>query len=103
VPQFAIFQNPGRNTDILFVVQLQSTRLDRSIGRVVMPLIRRDSRAPPDHPLTPHLTVQGSGVYANPLNIATVPVTRLKDVLEVLSDSDQDLIIRSIDEMISRA
>jgi len=103
VPQFAVFRNSGRNEDILFVVQLQSTRLERSVGRVVMPLVRRSSAAPPDHPLTPHLAVQGSIVYANPLNIATVAVTRLKDVLEVLSDGDQDRIIRAIDEMVSRA
>ncbi len=101
--QFEIHKNPGRAGDILFVLQIQSTRLGRSIGRVVMPLVRCAPGAPPDHPLTPHLTVLGQNVYADPLNIATVPTGRLNDVVGVLPDADQDRIIRAIDEMISRA
>ena len=103
MPQFAVYQNPGRNEDIPFVVQIQTTRLDASVGRVVMPLFRRDRRAPPDHPLTPHFVVQGHAVYANPLNLATVAVARLKDVLEILAEADQHRIIQAIDEMISQA
>jgi toxin CcdB len=49
------------------------------------------------------MTVQGQTVYADPLDIATVPASRLGDVLEILPESDQDRIIRTIDEMISRA
>jgi len=103
VPQFAVYRNPGRNEHIPFVVQIQSTRLDRSVGRVVMPLIRRDNAAPPDHAMTPHLTVRGEDVYANPLDLATVPAARLKDILAILPDRDQDRIIQAIDEMVSRA
>ena len=77
MPQFAIYRNPGRNRDIPFVVQIQSNRLERSVGRVVMPLVRRSGRAPPDHPLTPHLHVEEEDVFANPLELATVPATRL--------------------------
>ena len=101
--QFEIHKNPGRAEDILFVLQIQSTRLSRSVGRVVMPLVRCGQGAPPDHPLTPRLMVLGQNVYADPLNIATVPTARLKDALGVLPDADQDRIIRAIDEMISRA
>lgn len=103
MPQFAVYRNPGRNQEILFVLQVQATRLDRSIGRVIMPLIRTRYGSPPDHPLTPHILMQGQIVYANPLDIATVPVSRLGDVLEILLDPDQNRIIRSIDEMVSRA
>ena len=49
------------------------------------------------------MTVQGQTVYADPLDIATVPVSRLHDILEILADSDQDRIIRAVDELISRA
>ena len=101
--QFEFHANPGRAEEILFVLQIQSTRLSRSVGRVVMPLVRCGRGAPPDHPLTPHLTVLGQNVYADPLNIATVSTTRLRDPLGVLPDADQDRIIRAIDEMISRA
>ncbi|NVN11407.1 CcdB family protein [Nguyenibacter vanlangensis] len=66
--QFTIYRNPGRNRDIPFVVQIQSTRMDRSVGRVVMPLVRRSGGAPPDHPLTPHLHVGGEDIFANPFD-----------------------------------
>lgn len=101
--QFAVHKYRGRSEDIVFLVQLQSTRLERSAGRVVIPLLRTGYRAPPDHPLTPRLAVQGMTVYADPLDIATVPVQRLGEVLLVLPASDQDRIIRSVDEMLSRA
>ena len=100
--QFAIYKYVGRSEDICFLVQIQSTRLGRSTGRVVMPLLRLGRRAPPNHPLTPHLMVQKETVYADPLDIAAIPVTRLGDVLAIMSESDQDRIIRAVDEMISR-
>ncbi len=103
MPQFAVYDNPGRNGDVLFFVQVQTTRLDRSVGRVVIPLFRIHRTAPADHPLTPHLTVQGRAVYADPLDIAALPAKRLRDVLEVLSENDGHRIIRAIDEMISQA
>ena len=103
MPQFGVYKNPGHDDSIPFVIQLQSTRLDRTITRVVMPLVRPGVRSPKDHALTPHIVVQGQTVYANPLNIATIAVSRLKNVLEILRDSDQDRIIRAIDEMVTRA
>jgi hypothetical protein len=36
MPQVAVQRNPGRNEDVPFIVQVQSTRLDRSIGRVIV-------------------------------------------------------------------
>ena len=49
MPQFAVYRNPGRNPEIPFVVQIQSSRLERAAGRVVMPFVRRSGTAPPDH------------------------------------------------------
>lgn len=103
MPQFAIYTNPGRNRDILFVVQVQSSRLDRSVGRVVLPLVRRSPNAPPDHPLTPHLTVDGHDVFANPFDLATVPASKLGPVLGVIPERYQDVLVRAIDELISTA
>jgi toxin CcdB len=103
MPQFAVYKNPRRGIDTPFVVQQQSNRLEKAIGRVVMPLIRRGDRAPRDHPLTPHFVIQTQAVYADPLNLATVRADRLKIVRELLSDRDQDRVIRAIDEMISRS
>ena len=103
MPQFAIYRNPGRNRDIPFVVQIQSNRLERSVGRVVMPLVRQSGSAPPDHPLTPHLHVEGEDVFANPFDLATVPTARLGPAVGVLTERDQDMIIRALDELVSRA
>ncbi|MBV1830835.1 CcdB cytotoxin-like protein [Komagataeibacter sp. AV436] len=103
MPQFAIYRNPGRNRDIPFVVQIQSTRLERSVGRVVMPLVRRSAGKPPDHPLTPHLCVEGEDVFANPFDLATVPTTQLGAAIGILAERDQDAIFRALDELVSRA
>ena len=103
MPQFAIYRNPGRNRDIPFVVQIQSSRLERSVGRVVMPLIRRSGSAPPDHPLTPHLHVEEEDVFANPFDLATVPTTQLGAAIGVLPERDQEAIVRALDELVSRA
>jgi toxin CcdB len=76
-----------------------------SAGRVMMPLVRvrRGHGDPPDHALTPHLTVPGQSVHANPLDVATIPKTRLKDVPGMLPDADQERIMQTIDEMPGRA
>lgn len=103
MPQFAVYKSPGRIESILFVVQVQSTRLDRRLGRVVLPLVRCGPGAPPDHALTPYVKVRGQTVYANPLELATVPRARLGTMLEVLSEAAQDRVVQAIDEMISRA
>lgn len=103
MPQFAVYRNPGRNPDIPFIVQIQSSRLERVVGRVVMPLVRRSGTVPPDHPLTPHLRVEGEDVFANPFDLATVPASRLGDVLYVLPERDQDAIIRALDELVMRS
>ncbi|GBQ89888.1 hypothetical protein AA23498_0734 [Acetobacter nitrogenifigens DSM 23921 = NBRC 105050] len=103
MPQFAIYPNPGRNRDILFVVQVQSSRLDRSVGRVVIPLVRLTPGAPPDHALTPHMTVEGKAVFANPFDLATVPANRLGPLLGFVIESERDALLHAIDELVSRA
>lgn len=69
----------------------------------MMPLNARHPGSPPDHYLTPHMVVQGQEVFANATDIVTVPVSRLKDVLEVIGDADQEKLIRALDELVSRA
>ena len=72
--QFAVFPNPKRDRQIAYVVQIQTNRFNHTKGRVVMTLIRRTATSPPDHPITPHLTVLGVPVFANPFDIVTVPL-----------------------------
>ena len=103
MPQFDVYKNPGRNEDVPFVVQVQSTRLDQSVGRVVVPLVRIGHSAVKDHALTPHLMVMKQAVFADVLNMATLFKARLSHPLVALGESDQNRIIQAIDEMISRA
>ena len=103
MPRFAVYRNPGRNDDVPLVVQVQSTRLDRSVGRVVVPLPRVGRNDVKDHALTPHLKVLDQAVFADVLNMATLPNARLKHSLLVLEERDQDRVIQAIDEMVSRA
>ncbi len=103
MPQFAVFRNPGRDTATPFLLQIQSNRLEGTRGRVLIALHRRSAGGPPDRSLSPHFVIQGVVVWANSLNLVTMPADRLRDVLEILPEADQDRIIRAIDEMISRA
>ena len=102
MPQFAVFRNP-RGGEVPFLLQIQSNRLEHSSERVMMALRRRSASTPPDRPLTPHLEVDGERVFADPLNIATVRTSSLRELVQILPEADQDRIVRAIDEMISRA
>lgn len=103
MPQFAVFPSPRRDPSVAYVVQVQTTRFDRSRGRVVIALFHRGANAPADHGLTPHLTVLGTPVYADPFDLATIPLARLSAPLAILPEADQGRIITAIDEMLSRA
>jgi len=49
------------------------------------------------------MTVRDDLVYANPLDIVTVPASRLGAPIEILPEADQDRILQAVDEMLSRA
>ncbi len=102
MPQFDIFPNPGRNREIVFLLQIQTTRLDSARDRVVIPLLRKGLNAPPDHGLTPHFIVLDQPVYADPLNLVTIQRSRLGQALATLQEADQGRIITAIDELIAR-
>ena len=103
MPRFAVYRNLGRNEDVPFVVQVQSTRLDRSVGRVVVPLPRVGQNGVKDHALTPHLVVLDQVILADVPNVATLPSARLRRSLLVLDESEQDRVVQAIDEMTGRA
>ena len=46
---------------------------------------------------------QGRLLYANPLDLATVPASSLGTPVEILAEADQDRVLRAVDEMLSRA
>ena len=85
------------------MVQIQSGRLDWTRGRVMVALRRCYRGGPEDGHLTPRFSIRDELVFADPLNLATIPRAKLGDVVEILPEPAQDRVIRAMDEMISRA
>ena len=65
-------------------------------------LYHRRGAAPADHALMPQLMVHGVPGYADPFDLATIPVASLGASLGVLPEADQGRIITAIDEMLRR-
>ncbi|WP_159997276.1 CcdB family protein [Roseomonas sp. 18066] len=104
MPQFDLFRNPGRNPAIPFVVSLQSTRLERAAGRLVIPLVEPAALGAGEHWLTPGLTVAGRRLLANPFDLATVPLARLgSPVGRIEDEADRAALLRAVDELLSQA
>ncbi|ONG54063.1 CcdB cytotoxin-like protein [Pseudoroseomonas deserti] len=104
MPQFDIFRNPGQRAAIPFVVSLQSTRLERAAGRLVIPLVEASAFAAEEHWLTPRLTVAGRRLVANPFDLATVPLARLgAPVGRIEDEADRAALLRAVDELLSQA
>lgn len=102
MPQFAVYRNTTPLEGALYLLQVQSSRLEHLRTRVIVPLFPIGPRSPIDHALTPHLRIEHSSVFVDVLNIATIRANRLGSVVAMLGDHDQDRVIRAIDEMISR-
>ena len=101
--QFDIYRNLSRDTEVAYLLQVQSNRFDRTQGRVVVALRHRRANAPPDHASTPHLTVLGTPVFVDTLDIVALPARRLGAPVAFLPEADHSGIITAIDELISRA
>ena len=103
MPQFAVYPNTTPLEDALYLLQVQSSRLDQLRTRVIVPLIPVGPRSPIYHAMTPHLRIDDKLVFVDALNIATIHAKRLGSIVAILGEHDQDRVIRAIDEMISRA
>ena len=101
--QFDVHRNTGpRRAVIPYVVVVQSRRFDAARRRVVIPLVL-ESTVPSSEPrLNPVFDIEGTRVVLNPLQIVSVAVERLGDLVVSLKD-DGDRVIASIDLLISRA
>ena len=73
---------------------------DTAFGQVINEVTKS---SPSDYALAPYLHLPGMTVLANPLGIASISRARLGEILAGLADSEQDRIIRAIDETIGRA
>jgi hypothetical protein len=101
--QFHVFRNPAGDPTIPFVVQIQSSCLEKAHDRVGLALVGCGPRGPAEHPETPHMLIEGVPVYLNPLNTATLPADRLGKPICMLPEPEQDKINAAIDEMLGRA
>jgi len=102
--QFDVHRNPGGNqSGIPFIVVVQSSRFDRLATRVVIPLriLRQYGESDPD--VAPRFLIAGQEVFLNPLEIVTIPRTRIGEfVTSLANDEASTRIINAIDAVISR-
>jgi toxin CcdB len=87
------------------VVVIQSGRFDQLGSRVVIPLMAvRTQPRTEGLSVTPAFTIEGSLVYLNPLEMQTVPRSKLGRLVTSLADDPSSgRIINAIDELITRA
>jgi toxin CcdB len=102
--QFDVHRNVGKHKDAIpFVVVVQSTQFDGYRRRVVVPLVRKSSVGKLSHAsFNPTFKIRGTPVVLHPLEIVSVPLEQLGDVVESLSEEAQK-IIAALDELLSRA
>ena len=87
-----------------YLIVVQSRRLDRLPTRVVIPLIAPRGASDYDPDLAPACRIEGQSLVLAPWQIFTIPVAALGPVVTSLADdNDSAMVIRAIDELITRA
>jgi toxin CcdB len=102
--QFDVHRNIGRHKDAIpFVVVVQSSQFDDYRRRVVIPLVRKSAIGKLSHAsFNPTFQVRGTPVVLHPLEIVSVPMEQLGDLVGSLSEEGRQ-IITALDELLSRA
>ena len=102
--QFDVHRNSGKHRDsIPFVVVVQSAQFDSYRRRVVVPLVRSTAIGKISFAVfNPTFKIRGIRVVLHPLEIVSVPVDQLGEVVGSLSDESQ-LIVAALDELLTRA
>lgn len=103
MPQFDVHRNTGKHKDTIpFVVVVQSSQFDAYRRRVVVPLARASAIGKISYAVfNPTFRIRGASVVLHPLEIASVPVDQLGEVVGSLSDESQS-IIGALDELLTR-
>jgi toxin CcdB len=104
MPQFDVHRNSGQHKDTIpCVVVVQSSQFDSYRRRVVVPLVRASAIGKISYSaFNPTFKVRGSSVVLHPLEIVSVPVDQLGEVVGSLSGASQS-IVAALDEQLSRA
>jgi toxin CcdB len=102
--QFDVYRNSGKHKETIpFVVVVQSAQLDSYRRRVVVPLVRAAAIGKIAYAaFNPTFKIRGISVVLHPLEMVSVPVDQLGDVVGSLGDQSE-LIAAALDELLSRA
>ena len=105
--QFDVHRNKGALRDsIPYVVVVQSAQFDRYRRRVVVPLVRQ-TLLPRETPtvgarMNPVFTVEGVRVVLHPLDMVSVALDQLGEVVGSLAQEGQT-IADALDELLTRS
>jgi len=99
--QFDVHRNTGKHRDTIpYVVVVQSAQFDTYRRRVVVPLVRASAIGEVSYAsFNPTFKIRGTSVVLHPLDIVSVPVDQLGEVVGSLSD-DSQLIVAALDELL---
>jgi toxin CcdB len=102
--QFDVHRNTGtQKENIPFVVIVQSAQFDGYRRRVVVPLARAAAIGKAGHDtFNPAFKIRGTAVILHPLEMVSIPITKLGALVGSLSGQGQ-LIIAALDELVTRA
>jgi toxin CcdB len=102
--QFDVHRNSGRHKDTIpFVVVVQSAQFDNYRRRVVVPLVRAAAIGKVNYAgFNPTFKIRGTSVVLHPLEIVSIPVDQLGEMVGSLSD-DSQFIVAALDELLTRA
>jgi toxin CcdB len=101
--QFDVHRNPGPQRAVIpYVVIVQSRRFDVARRRVVIPLVLEAAAPSPEPRLNPGFEIEGTKVVLNPLQLVSVAVERLGELVVSLK-SEGDRVIAALDLLITRA
>jgi toxin CcdB len=102
--QFDVHRNSGKHKDsIPFIVVVQSARFDSYRRRVVVPLVRATAIGKVDYAgFNPTFKIRGIAVVLHPLEIVSIPVDQLGELVGSLRDESQS-IVAALDELLTRA
>ena len=104
MPQFDVHRNSGKHRETIpFVVVVQSAQFDSYRRRVVLPLVRSSAIGKIDYAaFNPTFKIRGASVVLHPLEIVSVSVDQLGEIVGSLSD-ESELIVAALDELLSLA
>jgi toxin CcdB len=102
--QFDVHRNTGKHRDsIPFVVVVQSSMFDDYRRRVVVPLVRKAALGKISYAsFNPTFKIKGVSVILHPLEIVSIPIEQLGELVESLSHESQR-IMAALDELLTQA